>query len=345
MVRHGYRALLHAGGSYLRDVASGRTPILQVAPGVFARELGLALRPHFFAFSALAALAGAAAASGSSPPSCGRTAVAAGVSGVGWGVGQIVNDLMDQDADRVNAPSRAIVSGRLPAGPALGAAILLGAMVAVATVFVHPAAWIFAAMGVALLLGYNVAKRIPGAGNLAHGALMAVAAAIGTLSTVSHGAALHEVLEACARAAPAWCVVAAVAGWYLQANYEKDRPGDRAAGYLTAATVFTVRASAALRALGIVGIAGAAYAAGLLPDAIARASMAFGVVLGLCSTWRALRDDSDAAALRGYRAAVDATLLCLLALAAPVLGALGSALGLLAAVALVHAAFHREANP
>jgi hypothetical protein len=158
-------------------------------------------------------------------------------------------------------------------------------------------------------------------------------------------AAWRAIGDACARALPVWCLVAAIAGWYLQANYEKDRPGDRVAGYVTAATVMTVRASAALRAAGIATIGVAAHAMHLLPDHLSQLVMALGVGVGLGSTWRALRDDTDAAALGGYRAAVDATVLCLLALAEPALGAIGAALASLVAFALVRAAFAREANP
>src|SRR6185295_18892105 len=60
MSRGGYRALAANGTEYARRVLRGEEPILQIPFRSFAAELGLTLRPHFFALSSIAALAGAA---------------------------------------------------------------------------------------------------------------------------------------------------------------------------------------------------------------------------------------------------------------------------------------------
>jgi 4-hydroxybenzoate polyprenyltransferase len=306
--------------------------------GAFAAQLAMALRPHFFALSSIAALAGAAAVSEVLTL---RVVVATVIAGLGWGVGQLVNDLLDRETDLVNAPDRAIVAGRLPEGPTLLVAVALGVTLVVGTSLLHPHAWLLAIAAALLVTFYNAAKRWPLLGNLVLGALMTVAAAIGAAAALPGGSLAVPLLEAWRMA----LLVAVIAAWYLQSNYEKDRPGDRAAGYMTLATLLPVRASAALRAAGVVGIAWSAYHAGLLPGPVSQSTMGAGMVLGLASCAPPFVRNTDEAALRGYRAAVPASIVAMLALAAPLLGRWGTTLVLVWALALVWSAFRRSANP
>jgi 4-hydroxybenzoate polyprenyltransferase len=359
MRRTGYRDLAASGTQYARRVLRGEEPLLSVPLRSFAGELFVSFRPHFVALPCFAALAGAADHAEALrlariPDEVGswltlRTTVAALVCGLGWGVGQIVNDLMDVESDAINAPERPISAGRLPVGPALLFAILLGVVLAALLGFVHRLAWLLGIPAAALLVFYNAAKRRPVLGNLAHGALMSVAAAIGVSSRLwleeldsrlGPTTFLESVLSL-----PAIAVVGAIAAWYLQSNYEKDRPGDRAAGYRTLAVILPVRASAVLRATGIVAIAVWAYEAGLLPDAVSRTTMAAATVLGLVSTVGPIAQSTDRAALSAYRFAVVSTILCLLALAAPLLGRWMTSALLVVALLLVCAAFRRSENP
>ena len=73
--------------------------------------------------------------------------------------------------------------------------------------------------------------------------------------------------------------------------------------------------------------------------------MAAGVVVGVASTIEPIAKCTDEAALRGYRAAVPASILAMLALAAPLLGRWGTTATLVVALALVAAAFRRSSNP
>ena len=57
----GYRALMLEAGRYVTAVICGRAPILGVPALCFAGDFVGALRPHFFALSAMAAVAGASA--------------------------------------------------------------------------------------------------------------------------------------------------------------------------------------------------------------------------------------------------------------------------------------------
>src|SRR5215831_8410791 len=135
----GYRSLALFGTEYARRVLRGEGALLEVPLRTFVAELALALRPHFFALSSIAVLAGASAVVATPSP---RIVIAALIAGLGWGVGQLLNDLLDRQADSVNAPDRAIAAGRLPAGPTLVFATLLGIALAVGTALVHPHAWI-----------------------------------------------------------------------------------------------------------------------------------------------------------------------------------------------------------
>jgi geranylgeranylglycerol-phosphate geranylgeranyltransferase len=321
----------------VRRALRGEEPWLDVSVGSFAAELAMALRPHFFALSSIAALAGASAVSRVFST---RVAVAAVIAGLGWGVGQLVNDLLDRETDRINAPDRAVVAGRLPAGPTLLVAAALGVALVVATALLHPRAFVLAIVAAVLIVFYNGAKRWPLLGNVALGTLMTVVAAIGATAAQEEASSLGEVL------AGAWknaLLVAGIAAWYLQANYEKDRPGDRAAGYMTLATLIPVRASAALRAVAMVGIA--LGARGVLGDPISRSTMVTAAVVGLLSTVGPLRLGTDEAALYSYRVAVPASILAMLALAAPLLGRIGTIAVLVLALSLVWVAFRRSPNP
>jgi 4-hydroxybenzoate polyprenyltransferase len=304
----------------------------------FARALLTAMRPHFFALPAGAALAGGAASSAT--PGW-RVAVAVGLSGLGWGVGQLVNDLLDREADRIDAPDRPAVRGTLPEGPTMLVAMLLGVGIALSISLVHPAAVWLGLVSALLLLGYGSAKRTPLLGNVAHGALMAMAALIGGASATP-GAPLGEVV---ARTAPTAAVVAGWAMVYLEANYEKDRRGDGMAGYRTLPRLVGLRASAALRGVAAIALGLIAYRQGLLPGMVAPEMMALGVLLVILSSSLVLRAGTEQAALGGYRASVHAAALGMLALGSAAVGDLAT----LAVASLnglvVERAFRLSPNP
>jgi 4-hydroxybenzoate polyprenyltransferase len=327
-------------------VLRGEAAVLDVPFRTFASDLAIALRPHFFALSSIAALAGASAVSSTISP---RVVLAALISGLGWGVGQLLNDLLDRETDSVNAPERAIATGRLPAGPTLVVAIVLGVVLVLGTALVHRYAWLLALVAALLVVVYNAAKRWPLLGNVAHAALMAVAAAIGACASLPDDAgSVSGPGSAVTHLVGAWrtlLLVGAIAAWYLQSNYEKDRPGDLAAGYVTLAVALPVRASAIVRGVLLLVIAAGAYRAGILSDAVSESTMIAGVVVGLFSTLGPIAHGTDAAALRAYRAAVPASILTMLALAAPLLGRWGTTVVLILALTLVWSAFRRSPNP
>jgi hypothetical protein len=109
--------------------------------------------------------------------------------------------------------------------------------------------------------------------------------------------------------------------------------------------VIPVRASAAIRAVAMLVIAWGARGAGLLADPISESTMGAAAVVGLASAAGPLARGTDEAALGAYRIAVPASILAMLALAAPLLGRAGTTVVLVLALSLVWIAFRRSPNP
>ncbi|MBN1610892.1 MAG: UbiA family prenyltransferase [Polyangiaceae bacterium] len=332
----GLRELGLALTRYLGAAAHGSLPAPEPSWRAFFRTVAEATRVHFFAIPAGAALAGAAAARPIDEPW--RVLLAVASAGLGWGGGQLLNDLLDIRADELDAPHRPAVRGALPAGPTLLVVTGLGVLVCSAVVLVHPAGYLLASTAALLLLCYGTARRVPLLGNLAHAALVGTAACIGAAAARPH-LALSECLGS------TWQRAALCGGWaalYLEANYEKDRRGDRAAGYVSLAHLLGVRWSAALRACCVLFLAWAALPS--LTGYLERIAFAVSTLLVLVSAAPPLRASSETAALRGYRFAVHGANVGLLSLGTSVCPTLVLAC-MLASVALTERAFRRSGNP
>lgn len=306
-------------------------------PRGYARILVRAARPHFFAFPVGAALAGAA--SQPQAASALRLSLALIAAGLGWGVGQLLNDVFDREADAVDAPDRPAVRGLLPTGPTLAVAAALGVLVASVVVMLHPQGWLMGLGAAALIGSYNLFKRFPLLGNVSHGLVMSLACLIGA-AAVAPTKTLAELMSS---AASSLALTFLWAGLYLAANYEKDRRGDAAAGYWTAAHVLGVRGSAFVRG-GFALLIFAAVACAL-SDWWTRGGVAVAVVLVLVSVVQTWRGGDEAAALRGYRAAVHGGALGMLSLGAGAVSPFIFVSLLLVSGALTEAAFRRTDNP
>ncbi|HLL03304.1 MAG TPA: UbiA family prenyltransferase [Myxococcaceae bacterium] len=339
-----YKSLLIEGRRWAHAVGCGQEPLIGMAPGQFARLLIEAVRLHYFAFGAGAALAGSAAVpeiSGSA-----RVALAAFVAGGGWGVGQLINDLLDRDTDAVNAPERPLADGRLPAGPVIAVALLSGLVLLGALLAIHPAAWMLAPAAVVLLVGYNKAKGLPLVGNIVHGGIAATAGGLGVLGALPGGGdSLLAALEGLGAALPMLAAILTIDAWFILANYEKDRPGDRAAGYRTLPLLIGVRASALVRAAVVMALAALIAGFHLAPSLPGKVALCIAAALGLLSVVPPLRSGTDEAALRAYRLAVHASFIAMLGLAAPLLGGLGLAITTIGSLALMEAVFRRTRHP
>ncbi len=344
MQSRSYKSLFTEGRRWVHAVRHGQEPLIGMPLSRFAGLIIEAVRLHYFAFGAGAALAGSAAvpsASGSV-----RVALAAFVAGGGWGVGQIINDLLDRDTDAVNAPGRPLADGRLPAGPTIAVALLSGLVLLAALLVIHPVAWMLAPAAVGLLVGYNKAKSVPLVGNLVHGGIAAVAGGLGVLGALPWGAeAMPAALEGLGGALPMLVAILTIDAWFILANYEKDRRGDRAAGYRTLPLLIGVRASALLRAVVVVALAAGVDRFHLAPDGPGKVALAIAAALGLVSVIPSLRSGTDEAALRAYRLAVPASFIAMLGLAAPLLGGIGLVIATLGSLALMEVVFLRTRHP
>src|SRR5690606_37043914 len=105
-------ALLCHAVTFMED----RKPLLPAgvgtAPSTFRKGSYLvtllgATRPHFFAFPVGAAYAGVAATG--RPLTFFTLAQLGLIAGGGWGVGQLLNDILDHQADALDAPHRPVV--------------------------------------------------------------------------------------------------------------------------------------------------------------------------------------------------------------------------------------------
>ena len=305
----------------------------------FAQFLGAvlgALRIHFFALPAAAVLIGACSAP--TPVVTPAVAFAAVAAALGWGAGQLLNDLLDVEADAIDAPGRAGPRGLLPVWPTLALIGVMALGITAVTVAVHPQAFWLAIIAAGLLLGYGPAKRWPVAGNIAHGALITTATVIGS-AAASPSLPLSTVV---ARSLNLALLSGTWSALYLQANYEKDRRGDTAAGVLTLAHVLGLRQSALLRS-----IAAAAWIAWVAVTAPLsnRPLLLLSLVLVIVSSGYTALGNSETAALKGYRFAVHAAVVGLSALAAPALGSPMLVAFISVASILIELAFWRSPNP
>lgn len=297
----------------------------------------LATRPHFFALPIGAALAGIS--STGPPPPPGKVFLAAVITGGGWATGQLWNDILDREADAIDAPDRAAVRGLLPPKATITVALLLG-LGLLSLLILHTAdGWLLALASLFLILTYNQCKAIPGLGNLSHGALMGCASLVGASI-----ARPHLPLEELVTIAPeSTLLVAAWAGLYLQGNYEKDMRGDKAAGYHTLAHVLGCRTSALGRA-SLALILGF-FLVRALESRIHFIVAALGVLAVLLSALRVAARNTSAASLQAYRWTVHGAIFGMLALGGPALTQAAFVSALALAVALTEFAFFRSPNP
>lgn len=296
-----------------------------------------ATRPHFFALPIGAAFAGVGSTAARLPPN--SLWLVALISGGGWASGQLLNDVLDLEADAIDAPDRAAVRGLLPPRTTIFLALAFGAALLLLLTRLTPHGLILGIVAMVLILTYNKCKALPALGNISHGALLACACLIGASIARPDERLMVVVRDASSRA----LLVGGWAALYLQGNYEKDMQGDAAAGYQTLAHILDVRRSALLRAF-----AGLVLAA-MMARVLTQPFHAFFAVLGggliVASALRVAQHGSAVAALRGYRWTVHGAVLGMLALGGPALSRLSFLALVLGASLLTEWAFRRSANP
>lgn len=121
------------------------------------------MRVYLFFLSGMASYAGVAWVGGASVLD---TAAILAVVFIGWGVNQVVNDILGLKEDRINAPHRPLVTGELPlrAAIVISAALFVMGLIVTAYLSIN-AIWIYLAV-FALNILYEYAKGLPIAGNV-----------------------------------------------------------------------------------------------------------------------------------------------------------------------------------
>jgi geranylgeranylglycerol-phosphate geranylgeranyltransferase len=203
----------------------------QVSAGIRTRDRAAAWtrmwRFHFVPLSLSAGLVGMTA-----PPAGATTAsVTLGLLFCifGYGVGVVINDWFDREADAVNAPDRPFVSGLINPHLGLGVTLALSTGLLVAALIVAPTLAIWSTIAVAGHLVYTWTKGVPMAGNLANGVDMALFTVLGAVA-VRPDAGWLDI------PAVTWfqtALVAVVLSGFCLVGYFKDIEGDRHAGYRT----------------------------------------------------------------------------------------------------------------
>jgi geranylgeranylglycerol-phosphate geranylgeranyltransferase len=145
-----------------------------------------------------------------------------------WGVNQIVNDYLGLKEDRINAPSRPMVTGELPVLPALFLSLLLfiGTFL-VTALYLEPAALWPLAAGTLLNVVYEYAKGHGILGNLVFGVMISMCAVFGYMAA---GPAQTYFTRSRVSVLVLIVCLNALMTYY---TYFKDYAGDRATGKRT----------------------------------------------------------------------------------------------------------------
>jgi len=134
------------------------------------------MRVYLFFLSGMAGYAGVVWAGGASVL---NTIAILGVVFIGWGVNQVVNDILGLKEDRINAPHRPLVTGGLPLRAAIIISALLFVIGLIVTAYLNiQAIWLYLAV-FSLNILYEYAKGIPLLGNLVFGLFMPLCLAYG----------------------------------------------------------------------------------------------------------------------------------------------------------------------
>lgn len=160
-----------------------------------------------------------------------RDAAALAVGFLAWGVNQIFSDYCDRKEDAVNAPRRPMVTGALPARPAMVLSAAVMVLFGVASLHMSPWALPALCAGGALNVAYSLLKRVPVLNLMVYACAITCCALYGFTAV---GGALPSLRELAAIIA----MVLPVHALMCHNSYYKDVKGDRAVGVRTLQTMF-----------------------------------------------------------------------------------------------------------
>jgi 4-hydroxybenzoate polyprenyltransferase len=185
------------------------------------------LRPHYAPITLGFGLAGMVV--GNDGATTASLAVGLAICLLGYGLGQIINDYVDREADAINAPDRPLVTGEVNANAALATSSVVIAALVVAALVVAPPIAVWLGVAVVGHLMYTATKAVPMVGNLVNGADVATFALIGAAAAAPERSAFDLPSAVLVNAG----LLALVATGFGMVTYFKDIPGDTAVGYRT----------------------------------------------------------------------------------------------------------------
>ncbi|HEX2313340.1 MAG TPA: UbiA family prenyltransferase [Thermomonospora sp.] len=199
----------------------------------------------------------------------------------GYGIGVVINDWFDREADAVNAPDRPFVAGLIHPHVGLGLTLALSTVLLVAAFAVAPPLAVWSAVAVAGHLVYTWTKGVPMLGNLANGVDMALFTVLGAVA-VRPDAGWLDIPGV------TWfhtALVAVVLSGFCLVGYFKDIEGDRVAGYRTLPVAIGPGPSSRIAVVfPVVAVAAVAVAAVVRPDGLdADPTAAFWVLLAVAA--------------------------------------------------------------
>ncbi len=194
-------------------------------------------RPHFFYVSGAAGLTGMMLAYGDPPTWKAVTTFL--ICFFSYGLIQALCDTFDLETDRINAPFRPMVTGELPVRTMWFVLGSLLAGVAVLFYFINPLMLGFQAVALAFSFTYNRMKRIPNAGPIWNGIIVATLPFLGALGVSEIDTVTGFPLELYVFAG----LVCFVYAGFVLTGYFKDVEGDSRTGYRTAPVYYGIRAA------------------------------------------------------------------------------------------------------
>ncbi len=178
----------------------------------------------YYAFVTLTAgWVGVAMYCSESTPSLLNKIITLSIMFVGWGVNQIINDYMGLKEDRINAPERPMVSGKLQAKPALFVSVLVISTAVIWSFLQNPLSLIPLLGGVLMNIVYSYAKGYGILGNLTFGLSIS---ACTWYSYVVLGGGLLEFFQ---KYWTVWVIVVLLNMIMTYFTYFKDYKGDKEA--------------------------------------------------------------------------------------------------------------------
>lgn len=156
-----------------------------------------------------------------------------------WGINQIINDYLGMKEDKINAPDRSMVSGKLHPQKALAVSILFIIITfAVTILYLEPVAVIPLAAGLLLNVLYEYAKGHGIAGNIVFGIMIAMCPLFGFMAA---GGFKVEYLTS--NVISVLIMTAVINGVMTFYTYFKDYKGDKQTGKKTIIVSYGLRAA------------------------------------------------------------------------------------------------------